>query len=236
MIDMSLEADRLETLLEYEILDTPPEPQFDAIVEAAAQRTQAPIAMITLVEDDRQWFKARTGMEAEETPIEQSFCAHAIQGDELFVVPDATADSRFHDYANVTGEPNIRFYAGAPLRMDNGVCIGTLCVIDVEPRAGLDPEEQAALQDLARRTVAAFEMRREMRRHRAARVDALLAGAAAASQHLPQLQPQHLPWLERATSHLLQAAAALEQIDAGIALAHLEETIDQVDRLRFPRR
>lgn len=228
MIDVSLEADRLATLVEYEILDTPPEPQYDAIVGAAAYRTGAPISTITLVDDDRQWFKARIGLDADETPIEQSFCAHAIQGDDLFIVADATADPRFQDFANVTGEPNIRFYAGAPLRMDNGVCIGTLCVIDVEPRAGLDEEEQAALRDLARRTVAAFEMRREMRHHRAATAKAMLHGG--------EIGDHDLPWLERASEHLIQAAAALDQVNATAPLARLEEVIDQIDRLRLARR
>ena len=137
--------DRLATLADYGLLDTPMEPQFDSIVEAAACEVDAPIAMISLIDARRQWFKARLGIDSTETPIEESFCARAIEQDDVFVVPDASVDERFRNYPNVTGGPGIRFYAGAPLRMRNGTQIGTLCVIDVAPRAGLDDEERIAL-------------------------------------------------------------------------------------------
>ncbi|USU04727.1 GAF domain-containing protein [Sphingomonadaceae bacterium OTU29MARTA1] len=209
--------DRLATLADYGLLDTPMEPQFDSIVEAAACEVDAPIAMISLIDARRQWFKARLGIDSTETPIEESFCAKAIEQDDVFVVPDASVDERFRNYPNVTGGPGIRFYAGAPLRMRNGTQIGTLCVIDVAPRAGLDDEERIALEDLARRTVAAFELRRDMRDARGD--DA--AGSDASS------------WLEQASSHLLKAWAALDQIGATAEVAHLERVIVDVDALRL---
>lgn len=211
--------DRLATLADYALLDTPPEQQFDSIVEAAARQTDTPISMISLVDARRQWFKARLGIESSETPISESFCAKAIEQDEVFVVTDASTDERFRDYANVTGGPGIRFYAGAPLRMRNGTRIGTLCVIDVAPRDGLEEEERVALQDLARRTVAAFELRRDM--HEASGDPRPPEGDTA--------------WLDQASQHLIKAWAALDQVGATAELAHLERVIVDVDAMRLGR-
>ncbi|RYF63166.1 MAG: GAF domain-containing protein, partial [Comamonadaceae bacterium] len=139
------EDDRLRVLRELLILDTPPEERFDRIVAFAAQEFDAPMALITLVDADRQWFKARVGMDLAETPRNISFCAHAILNPETMVVPDATQDPRFHDNPLVTGDSNVRFYAGAPLTLPSGESVGTLCIIDSQPRA-LDHVELAILQ------------------------------------------------------------------------------------------
>ena len=155
------ERQRLAALRDYNILNTPPEQEYDDLVALAAQICGAPMASITLVDETRQWFKARFGLEAEENPRSLSFCAHAIQApsEEVFVVRDATQDARFKDYANVTGAPHIRFYAGAPLVTPEGFALGTLCIIDREPRE-LTPEQLRALSVLRRHVVNSLELRR----------------------------------------------------------------------------
>ena len=160
MDDHRDEAERLAALRAYGVLDTPNEPQFDAIVREAASIFRAPIALISLVDEHRQWFKARVGLDAREMPRSISFCTHAIQGAEVMVVPDAAEDERFANSPLVTGDPRIRFYAGAPLRAKNGRRIGTLCVIDSRTRAEPDGPTRAKLQALADRTVELFERRR----------------------------------------------------------------------------
>ena len=118
----------------HDILDTPPEEAFDGVARLAAALLDAPMAAVSLLDGDRQWFKARVGLDAAETPIAQSFCARAVEGDALFVVTDATADLRFADNPLVTGAPHIRFYAGAPIINRNGLALGSVCVIDTAPR------------------------------------------------------------------------------------------------------
>jgi diguanylate cyclase (GGDEF)-like protein len=143
------EKERMETLRSLDILDTPPEERFDRLTRLARRLFGVPIAAVTLVDSDRQWFKSHPGLDAHEPPRDVSFCGHAILGDELFLVNDALKDARFADNPLVTGVPNIRFYAGCPLTVENGSRLGTLCLIDVKPRA-LDDEERVLLQDLAR--------------------------------------------------------------------------------------
>lgn len=152
------EDDRLRALRQLLILDTPPEERFDRIVAFASEEFDAPIALISLVDAQRQWFKARVGLEATETPRDVSFCAHAILQEQTMVVPDATQDTRFHDNPLVTGDPHIRFYAGAPLAMPDGQSVGTLCIIDRTPRE-LDRVERAILQSL--RDLAVEELARQ---------------------------------------------------------------------------
>ena len=153
------EARRLARLRALEALDTEAEPLFDALAQAAALVVGAPIALVSLVDEGRQWFKANVGLEGTgETPRDIAFCAHAILGDEVFVVPDARADSRFADNPLVTGDPDIRFYAGAPIRMSDGLRMGTLCVMDRQPRE-LDARQTAILQQLARAVAEALEQR-----------------------------------------------------------------------------
>ncbi len=144
---------------QYNILDTDEEANFDGLARLASQMAQTPIALVSLLDGDRQWFKAHIGLEARETPIEYSFCTHAVQQNNVFVVGDAARDSRFTANPLVQGEPNIRFYAGAPLRMTDGLAVGTLCVIDRVPRAITD-RECSMLQGLADIASREIELRR----------------------------------------------------------------------------
>jgi len=146
---MTDETRRLSELFDANILDTPAEPAFDHITRLASRLFRTPIALVSLVDDERQWFKARVGLDCSEYPREHAFCAHAIQHDAVFVVPDARADPRFAENPLVTGEPHIRFYAGAQLRASLGPKLGTLCIIDSEPRHAFGSEQQALLRDLA---------------------------------------------------------------------------------------
>ena len=155
------ELDRLAALRSYHILDTPPERGFDALAQLASVHFKVPIALISLVDSDRQWFKASRGMKATETPRHASFCAHAIlRPDEVMVVENARLDPRFADNPLVCGEPSICFYAGAPVRAENGQPLGTLCVMDRKPRQ-LDPAGGRFLADLAANAGALLELHRK---------------------------------------------------------------------------
>ena len=142
------EAVRVQVLQDLKLLDSAPEERFDRLTRLAKRLFNVPIALVTLVDKDRQWFKSRVGLDATETPRDTSFCGHAILQDELLLVRDARDDERFHDNPLVIGDPNIRFYAGYPLTVPNGNKMGTLCLIDTKPRE-LDDEERALLRDLA---------------------------------------------------------------------------------------
>ncbi|WP_018229074.1 sensor histidine kinase [Methyloversatilis universalis] len=152
------EPARIAALDATRLLDTPPEPAFDDLTRIASLICGTPIALISLVDRERQWFKARVGLTASETPRDQAFCAHAILNRDLMEVPDACDDSRFSDNPLVTGEPGIRFYAGAPLEVAGGQRIGTLCVIDTVART-LNAAQREALSALARQVVAQIELR-----------------------------------------------------------------------------
>ena len=143
------EKTRLETLRALKILDSDPEERFDRLTRLAKRLFGAPIALISLVDADRQWFKSSFGLETKETSRDISFCGHAIMGDEIFEVPDAALDPRFSDNPLVTESPNIRFYAGCPLTVANGSKLGTLCILDQQPRH-FDEEDKTLLRDLAR--------------------------------------------------------------------------------------
>jgi GAF domain-containing protein len=155
------EAARVEALHKYAILDTEPEQAFDDFVQLASFICKTPIAAISLVDDDRQWFKAKVGLSVSETPREIAFCATAMQQPDVFVVRDALEDERFRNNPLVVSEPNVRFYAGAPLIDDDGHALGTLCVIDRVPRE-LAPDQQAALQALSRLVLGQMEFRRDL--------------------------------------------------------------------------
>lgn len=147
------DAQRLRALRELLILDTPPEERFDRIVAFAADEFEVPIALISLVDRERQWFKARVGLDVCETAREISFCGHAVLQPEIFMVLDAARDPRFADNPLVLGAPFIRFYAGAPLMLPGGAAVGTLCLIDSRPRA-FDAMDQAILATLRDLVVA----------------------------------------------------------------------------------
>lgn len=153
------EARRLKVLWQYDVLDTVPEEVFDDLTELAARICEAPIALISLIDEDRQWFKAKVGVTLNETSRDISFCAHAIKQTDLFIIPDATLDARFANNPLVTSDPKIRFYAGAPLITPDGYALGTLCVIDKVPRE-MREEQKHALRVLARHVMTQLELRR----------------------------------------------------------------------------
>jgi len=143
------EAQRLDTLRSLNVLDSAPEERFDRLTRLAKRLFGVPIALVSLVDANRQWFKSCVGLDATETSRDISFCGHAILEDDILVVPNALTDERFHDNPMVTGEPNIRFYAGCPLTVVNGSKLGTLCLIDVNPRQ-MSEDDLVLLRDLAR--------------------------------------------------------------------------------------
>lgn len=155
------ESVRLAALRSYAILDTEPETAFDDLTLLASYVCESPISLISLVDEDRQWFKSKVGIHAEQTSRDVSFCAHAIQQEGLFIVPDALQDHRFAENPLVHNEPHIRFYAGAPLRNPSGHALGTLCVIDRKPRH-LTPQQEQALHALSRQVTAQLELRRNL--------------------------------------------------------------------------
>lgn len=150
------EEQRLATLRSLDILDTPLADRYERLTRTAARLFKMPVALITLVDEERQWFKSVCGLDISETSRDVAFCAHSILQDELLVVPDATKDQRFADNLLVTGEPRFRFYAGAPLRAPNGMLLGTFCVLDFMPRDDFSPDDKEALIDLAAATVDQF--------------------------------------------------------------------------------
>ncbi len=221
------EATRLRALRDLEILDTDPEPVFDDLTALAAQIVGAPVALVSLVDADRQWFKSRRGLQMQQTPRDWSFCAHAILEDGLMEVPDARADPRFAGNPLVVGAPGLRFYAGVALRTAEGHALGTLCVLDRVPRR-LDPAQREALARLGRSAVHAIEARRaalrlqraQQRLHRLAAYRALLAGVSQAVAHADD---------ER---QLLQQACDLALRHAGVGLVYVARP-DVDGRFRF---
>lgn len=154
------ETERISALNEYRILGTNPEQSYDDITKIAATVCSAPIALISLVDVNRQWFKSKVGVDIHETPRDWSFCAHAIHSSEPLIVPDATIDPRFIDNPLVCGDPQIRLYAGFPLENSASFRLGTLCVIDRRPRH-LEVRECEVMQALARQVVAFLELRKK---------------------------------------------------------------------------
>ena len=157
----SNEKERLSDLYTYNILDTLPEDDYDDITRLASEICQTPISLVTLLDQERQWFKSKQGIDMSETPREYAFCSHAIlQAADLFVVPDANKDERFAQNPFVTGDPHVSFYAGVPLLSRQGYPLGTLCVIDDKPRQ-ITPQQTNALRSLARQVTNLLELRRK---------------------------------------------------------------------------
>ena len=200
------EAQRIAALHALHVLDTPSEAEFDALVNAAAAVCGTPISLVSLVDMDRQWFKANRGLDgATQTPRDGAFCAHAILQDGLFEVPDATLDPRFAHSPLVAGAPHVRFYAGAPVRLSNGQCVGTLCVIDRQPRT-LSERQREVLHCLAQAAAQALEGRLALRQVRGLVGD--LSKAAAESRHRADHDPLTGLLNRDSFGHCLQAALA----------------------------
>ncbi|HVM50015.1 MAG TPA: GAF domain-containing protein [Candidatus Acidoferrum sp.] len=153
------EADRLAALREYKILDTAAEKAYDDITALAAYICEVPIAVISLVDESRQWFKSKVGLNVQETPRDVAFCAHAILESEPMIIRDALKDARFADSALVTRAPHIRFYAGFPVASPEGFALGMLCAIDRKPRS-LNARQKQAMEALSRQVMALLELRR----------------------------------------------------------------------------
>lgn len=172
MIDAPIPADddyRLAALKALPLLDTPPEPEFDTIVQLGQHLFDVPTCLITLVDRDRQWFKARVGLDVAQTSRKVSFCGHAILNSSVLVVPDAAKDERFHDNPLVLGPPYIRFYAGAPIMLPSGYPIGTVCILGPEPNHAFSAEDArrlASLAQLALNAISVLALRRELDRAR----------------------------------------------------------------------
>lgn len=162
------ENERLAALASYNVLDTPRESDFDDIVRLASEICDTPVAVVNLIGDGRQFFKAEIGLGVRETPLETSFCGHALLDDDLMIVPDATLDHRFDCNPLVTGDPKLRFYAGALLKTAAGLPIGTLCVLDYKPK-DLASHQRTALRTLANQVMTQLELRR-LNAHLAERV------------------------------------------------------------------
>jgi len=153
------ETQRLAALKEYQVLDTLAEQSYDDLTMLAAQVCNVPVAMVSLVDESRQWFKSKLGLNPQETPRDVAFCAHTILRSEPMIVPDAMKDERFADSALVRGSPHIRFYAGFPLVTSEGFAVGTLCAIDRKPRQ-LSTTQRHAMQALSRQVMVLLELRR----------------------------------------------------------------------------
>jgi two-component sensor histidine kinase len=177
---------RIAALRSYGILDTPREPEFDDLVNLAASLFACPVAVITLVEDNRQWFKAEVGLGIRETPLDVSICSHVMLRSEPLIVNDLAADPRFTCNPMVAGEPRLKFYAGAPLTTADRMPLGSICILDFEPRT-LSPEQVGVLEALARQAMGHIELRRAIR----LRDEALAAASEAERRRAVLIRELH---------------------------------------------
>lgn len=213
---------RLKVLQDYEVLDTLPERQFDDITRLASDICQTPIALVSLIDKDRQWFKSKQGLAAAETPRDISYCGHAIHDSQVFIVNDAFADERFADNPLATGAPHVRFYAGAPLITPSGYAVGTLCVIDNKPRE-LSQHQIEMLKTLSRIVVDQLEIR--------------LANKKLAEHIRIEEQNRQVIDQQRAVLHQSSKMASLGEMAGGISheinnpLAIIEGNAAKINRL-----
>lgn len=221
--DAGRERRRQRALDSFRIVDTLPEAAYDDIVALARQICATPVAMVTLIDQERQWFKARSGVESTQTPRDIAFCDHAIREPDLMEVPDARSDPRFIHNPLVTGEQGIRFYAGMPLRTADGDTLGTVCVIDHQPRV-LDDAQRSGLRALARLTMRLMEAGKAALAAGRSRQERSFVDAAAARTNSPQGTPA-------------AGAVAIVHIDAITALrtAHGEDAIERALAAIEPR-
>jgi len=222
------ETARLAALRAQQLLDSLPEQMFDDIVRVASNVCGTPIALISLVDENRQWFKAKVGLQASETPRDQAFCAHAILQPEVpLVVPDAKQDPRFAHNPLVTGSPDIRLYAGAPIISQSGHALGTVCVIDHEPRE-LTPEQVDSLQALSRQVSHLIELRRVTRNS----VDSVQSQLLSKSDKLREVQRQNAHRAEQLERAADLARHAIHE-ELGTILSSAQALVDRLD-LRDP--
>ena len=237
------ETRRLESLHEYAILDTPAEACFDDLTELAARICEAPIALISLIDEKRQWFKSRVGLDTDETTRDIAFCAHAILQKELLIVSDATQDVRFANNPLVVAEPSIRFYAGAPLLTPEGYALGTLCILDRVPRE-LKADHQIAIQVLSRHVMAQFELHRRTREVAQLQLEHEQLAACQRQEHFEverlSQNSARMVEAEQAGQRLLATAEQSRRALLGILedQKHVEETLRESEkrfRLLFER-
>ena len=227
------ERERLQALRDADILDTPPEADFDALTRIAAAICGTPIALVSLLDADRQWFKSKVGLAETETPRSESFSSHAILEKDLLEVPDAQADPRFADNPHVIGRPHVRFYAGTPLRTADGHVLGSLCVIDHVPRS-LTPEQRSALRDLGQQATAQIEVRRTVAELRRAVAERESAEGALRRALDTAIQPTPAAPAAPSTRPGALALAAL-MVPLILTLAGAQISRDRLERRREER-
>jgi PAS domain S-box-containing protein len=220
------EAWRLQSLQDLKVLDSGPEAEFDALAKVASLVCGVPIALVSLVDADRQWFKADVGLGAKQTPRDLAFCAYAILGEDVFEVPDAHLDPRFADNPLVRQAPNIRFYAGAPITLDNGARVGTLCVIDREPRQ-LTATQREILQQLAVAASQALEARKVLGSEKEL---AVVAAHAAAVQQAQATQRRLEVALQeaRTLADTIDIHAIVSESDRHGVITHCNDAFERI--------
>ncbi len=227
---------RLQALRRYEILDTPVESDFDDIARLASEICKTPVSVINFIDADRQWFKAEVGLGVRETPLETSICSHVILENDFVQIPDTLRDQRMMDNPLCTSRPGFRFYAGALLKTEEGLPLGTLCVLDHHPRS-LTPVQQQTLRVLATQVMKQLDLRNALRYQAVLRreIDHRVTNSLTTISSLIQLQKRQAD-----TPGLRDALQAIEQRIRAIALLHRElcqsETIEAVDLRHFMRR
>jgi anti-anti-sigma regulatory factor len=213
------EATRIAALQQYDLLDTPSEEVFDELTRLAAYICGTPIALVSLVDTNRQWFKSKVGLDALETPRDIAFCAHTILQPDVFIVPDALADQRFAESPLVTDGPHVRFYAGVPLISSDGHAVGALCVNDTIPR-DLHPDQVEALRTLGRQVMAQMELRRHI-----SSLEQSLAEKERVAEALRQTREQE-EIISRQAEMLAELSTPLIPIDDQILIMPLIGAID----------